>query len=397
MIIQGKVPGTEQIMNVSVEGGILQSIEPATQNTRYDRGGPEVYLSQGFFDPQINGYSGIDFNRKDLTVERLHQAACSLAASGITRFLPTLITASHERLVHQLRIIGEALEHDLLLFRMVPGVHLEGPYLSPEDGPRGVHPRDCIRRPDWDEVERLQEACRGRIRCVTLAPEIEGAIPFIEKAVEKGMIIGLGHTHASDEVLEDALHAGARLSCHLGNAAHAVLARQHNPIEKQLSMDGLMASFIVDGIHLPGHVVKNYVRAKGIDRVLLTTDAMAGAGAIPGRYTLGDLEVEVKAGDRSARWVGKGRLAGSTLTMDQAVTNVIRFAGVNLAEALRMANRNGSTLFPEVKREILPGRGADIVLFEYREEIKVTSTWIGGEQIERPFRHEHTGGPKGYF
>ncbi len=165
--------------------------------------------------------------------------------------------------MRQLAILADALENDPLLKTMCPGIHLEGPYISAEDGPRGVHPRDAIRRPCWDEVERFQEACGGRIRCMTLAPEQEGAIRFIEKAVEKGIVIGLGHTAATDDVLEDAFRAGARLSSHLGNAGPAFFPDRDNVIQKQLSMEGLIASIIVDGIHLPGDVVKRLYSCKG--------------------------------------------------------------------------------------------------------------------------------------
>ena len=381
MIIQRRAPRTERIVNVSIEGDVIKSIEPADRKTPYDFGGPDPFLCRGFFDPQVNGYAGVDFNGKDLTQERLQKAARSLAASGITRFLPTLITASHEKLVQQLKIMAEAMDKDSLFAVMCLGIHLEGPYISPGDGPRGVHPRDFIRLPNWEEVERFQEACRGHIRCITLAPELEGAIPFIEKAVERGIVIGLGHTNASGEILEDAFRAGARLSSHLGNGAHAILPRHRNPIEKQLSMDGLMASIIVDGIHIPDYAVRNYIRAKEVDRVLLTTDSMAGAGAPGGRYTLGDLEVEVRPDDRSARLVGTSRLAGSTLTMDQAISNVIGFTGVDLASAIQMAGKNGGRLFPEAGGDIVPGCPADIVLFEYKENVVVTSTWIDGEKI----------------
>lgn len=381
MIIQGREPGTDRLVNVSIEEKVVKSIAPVDRKASCDSGGRDLYLSGGFFDPQVNGYAGIDFNGKDLSQERLHQAARSLAVSGVTRFLPTLITASHERLVKQLIIIADALENDPLVKTMCPGIHLEGPYISPEDGPRGVHPREFVRLPNWEEVERFQEVCLGRIRCMTLAPEMEGAIPFIEKAVKMGMVIGLGHTDASNEILEDAFSAGARLSSHLGNGAHTVLPRHGNPIQKQLSMDGLMASIIVDGVHLPAYVVRNYVRAKGVHRVLLTTDSMAGAGAPAGRYTLGDLEVDVTPDGRAARLVGTSRLAGSTLTMDQAITHVIRFAGVDLAAAIHMAANNGSRLFPEIVGEIIPEARADVVLFEYREKLVVKSTWINGEKI----------------
>jgi N-acetylglucosamine-6-phosphate deacetylase len=142
-----------------------------------------------------------------------------------------------------------------------------------------------------------------------------------------------------------------------------------------------MASIIVDGIHLPDYVVKNFIRAKGVDRVLLTTDSMAGAGAPPGRYTIGDLEVEVGKDDRSARLPGTPYLAGSTLTMDQAVNNIMRYADLPLAPALKMGGKNGEKLFPGVKKDINPGSRADMVLFEYKGDVRIKSTWIRGEKI----------------
>jgi N-acetylglucosamine-6-phosphate deacetylase len=231
-------------------------------------------------------------------------------------------------------------------------------------------------------VQAFQEACDGRIRLITLAPEMEGAIPFIERVAEAGIVIGIGHTDASEKIIDEAWQAGARISCHLGNGARAVLPRHQNPIQKQLAMDGLMASIIVDGIHLPDYVVKNMVRAKGVDRILLTTDSMAGAGAPPGRYTLGDLEVEVRPEDRSARLPGTPYLAGSTLTMDRAINNVIRFAGVDLSSTLQMAFQNGAALFPELGTGIVPGSPADLVLFkEVRGKVVIQTTWIKGEEI----------------
>ena len=379
-IIRGKIPGTESPVDIAVEHGKIIQISPYQKGSSCDLGGADLCLCSGFFDPQVNGFAGVDFNSPFLSPEGLHRAALSLASTGVTRFLPTLITSSHERMVRQLRIIGDALRNDPLLRQMCPGIHLEGPYISPEDGPRGVHLREFIRLPQWEEVEVFQEACEGRIKCVTLAPELKGAIPFIKKATAHGMVIGIGHTDASEEVLEEAVQAGARLSCHLGNATPRPSSHDQNSIRKQLSMDQLMVSIIVDGIHLPPDTVNNYVQAKGVDRIVLTTDSMAGSGAPPGRYTLGHLEVEAGP-DRAARLVDNSRLAGSTLTMDHAVTNVIRFAGIDLALAIHMAAKNAQRVFPEVKGDIVSGGSADLVLFEYQKELVVRSTWIEGEKI----------------
>jgi N-acetylglucosamine-6-phosphate deacetylase len=380
MIIRGKLPGTESAVNILVEKGKVVQIGPYQTGSRCDFGGTDLYACSGFFDPQVNGFAGVDFNSPCLTLERLHRAALALASTGVTRFLPTLVTSSHERMVCQLRILAEALKKDPLFQEMCLGIHLEGPYISPEEGPRGVHLREFVRLPRWEELERFEEACEGRIKCVTLAPELDGAIPFIEKAVTHGIVIGIGHTQATEKDVEQAVQAGARFSCHLGNAPSTLLPRHRGLIEKQLATDQLMASIIVDGIHLSPGVVKNYVWAKGVNRIVLTTDSMAGAEAPSGRYTLGDLEVEVGS-DGAARSVSTSRLAGSTLTMDRAVTNVVRFTGIDLASAIRMAARNGQELFPEVRGEIISGAPTDLVLFEYQRSLVVRSTWIGGEKI----------------
>ena len=380
MIIQGKIPGTESLVNIDVENRKVMRIEPFQEGSPCDFGGVDRYLCPGFFDPQVNGFAGVDFNSPHLTPEGLRHAARSLASAGIARFLPTLITSSQEKMIRQLKIIASALKNDPLLRKMCHGIHLEGPYISPEDGPRGVHPREFVRLPQWEELEKFQEVCEGRIKCLTLAPEVKGAIPFIKKAVAHGMVIGIGHTHATEEVIEEAVQAGARLSCHLGNATPKPLSRHQNLIRKQLVMDRLMVSIIVDGIHLPREVVRDFVQTKGTDGIVLTTDSMAGAGASPGRYTMGELEVEVGS-DGTARSVTTSRLAGSTLTMDRAITNVIQFAGIDLPSAIRMATKNGQKLFREVREEILPGDSADLVLFEYPGKLNVRSTWIEGEKI----------------
>jgi N-acetylglucosamine-6-phosphate deacetylase len=381
MILQGKLPGSEDVFDVYIEGEIITRVEPHSPAVRPHAGGPDLYIFPGFFDPQVNGFAGVDFNGKNLTPEGLRQAAVRLAASGVTRFFPTLTTAPFEKTLIRLKMLSAALETDPLFRKMAMGFHLEGPYISHEEGFRGAHPPEFIRPPKWEEVEKFQEAGNGHIRCITLAPELEGAIPFIERAAKSGVVVGLGHTNASEEILEEALGAGAKLSCHLGNGAHALVPRHRNPIQKQLSMDRLMASIIVDGIHLPDYVVRNFIRAKGIERILLTTDSMAGAAAPPGRYTIGDLAVEVGKDDRAARLPGTPYLAGSTLTMDQAVRNVMRFADLPLVPALKMAGRNGGNLFPEAKKDLIPGSMADIVLFEYKEEVRIKGTWIHGEKV----------------
>src|SRR5262249_8138444 len=159
-----------------------------------------------------------------------------------------------------------ALDSDADLAAAVPGLHVEGPYLSPEDGPRGAHPLEHIRPPDWDEFQRFLEAAGGRIRLLTLAPEAEAALPFIERLPAAGIVVAIGHTGADPETIHAAVRAGARLSTHLGNGAHSMIRRHPNYIWEQLACDDLTASVIADGHHLPASVLKCFARVKGAER-----------------------------------------------------------------------------------------------------------------------------------
>jgi len=381
MILHGKLVQDDRTIALHIEGEKISRIERVRKKSELSRIEPNLYISPGFFDPQVNGFAGVDFNDPDLTSEDLHRTALAISSTGVTTFFPTLITASYERLVHQLKILKEAIEKDRLVSKMCRGIHLEGPYISWTEGPRGVHPRQFIRPPKWDEFEKLQEASGGRIKLITLAPEAEGGLKFIEKAVSKGVVVAIGHTEASEEILEAASKAGAKLSTHLGNGIGKLLSSHRNPFQKQLSMDDLLASLIVDGIHLPDYLVKTIVRAKGSERLLLCTDTISGAAQPPGKYRLADLDVEVEENGRT-RLLGTDALAGSTLTIPRAITNVVKFTGIGLGIAIKMATENGRKLFPEIIGKIDVNQPANLALFRYDRELKIEKTFLMGEEIK---------------
>jgi N-acetylglucosamine-6-phosphate deacetylase len=239
-----------------------------------------------------------------------------------------------------------------------------------------------VRDPDWETFCRLQEAAGGHIRLVTLAPELPGALDLIERLRAAGVVVAIGHTDATEADIDAAVQAGAQLSSHLGNGAHAVLPRHRNYIQKQLATDGLLASIIVDGHHLTDYFVKNVVRCKGPERVILVTDAMAAAGAPPGMYRLGEVLAEAQP-DGVVRLPGTPYLAGSALTMDRAVANVRRFAGVTLAQALAMATEHPRRLWPEWPGGLTPGAPANIVLLRDGERLEVLETIVAGETVYR--------------
>jgi len=295
------------------------------------RTGARRLRNPGFLDLQVNGFAGVDFNDPDTTADQLHHALTALRSHGVTRFLPTLITSTAERFGQCAKILLQ-LHADAIL-----GIHMEGPYISPEDGPRGTHPREHTIAASVDDFMRRQDAAGGRIRLVTLAPEVPGALALIEHLRAGGIRVAIGHTAATPEIIRDAIRAGATLSTHLGNGAAQMLPRHPNFIWEQLAADELMASLIVDGHHLPPATVKTMIRAKTARRTILVTDAIAAAGQPPGEYQLGGLKVRLDDTGRVAV-PGAPNLAGSALSLDRAVANTVRFAGVTLEEALAMAS-----------------------------------------------------------
>ena len=290
----------------------------------------------GFVDLQVNGFAGVDFNDpSSSTTDNVTRALDAMRTTGVTRCLPTIITSSVDHFAACARVIARHPNPD----GAIAGIHMEGPYISPLDGFRGAHPREHCASASVDDFERRQNAAEGRIRLVTLAPEVPGAIALIQYLVARGIRVALGHTAASPDDIRAAVAAGATLSTHLGNGCAATLPRHPNIIWEQLAHDELFASFIVDGHHLPAATVKSMVRAKTPARSLLVTDAIAAAGCPPGIYSLGGLQVELNAAGRvsPAGVAGASHLAGSALSMDRAIGLTVKFTGLPLDDVLKMA------------------------------------------------------------
>lgn len=361
MRIHARHYATGEPVEVVCQGGRIVSVgAPSRERADYQAG----WIAPALFDLQINGCDGHDFSSEQLTVEMVRHVVDTCRAHGIAGLCPTLITNSHAVLSHGLAVIRQACESDPVVARAVPAVHLEGPYISPEDGPRGAHPLPHVRPPDWDEFRRLQDAAGGRIRLVTLAPEHEGALPFIERLVRSGPVVALGHTAAGGARIRDAIKAGARLSTHLGNGSHALLPRHENYIWEQLAADELWASVIADGHHLPPAVVRCIVRVKTPAHTILTCDASSLAGLPPGRYrTLGQ-EFEVLPIGKVIV-PGTSFLAGSWAFTDLCVGNAIRFAGVSLCDAVDMASARPRELLKLPVHTLEPGAPVDLILFDW--------------------------------
>jgi N-acetylglucosamine-6-phosphate deacetylase len=335
------------------------------------------YIAPAWIDLQVNGFAGVDYNSPSSSHEQIAASIVAMFACGVTRFFPTVITGSHDNMNAALGNLASAKE-SMPHGSAMEAFHLEGPYISPDEGPRGAHPARWVRPPDLDEFARFQDAARGHIRLVTLSPEWPQAPRFIEKIVEKGIVASIGHTRVTSAQIADAVSAGATLSTHLGNGADPVLPKTSNYIWDQLADDRLAASFIVDGVHLPPAFLNVALRAKGLERSILVTDAVAPS-------SLGDVDVEMHS-DGSMRLVGSNRLAGSALQMHRAITNVMKAAGLNLRDAVTLATRNPARIgrIPYRQRGLTPGDRADLVLFRYDEaasEITILETWLAGRRV----------------
>ncbi len=377
MICKGQNVFSGETIELEFDGAIRR-VEP-------EPGGPApgAYLSPGFIDLQVNGCAGVDYNSPTTPADEIARSVAALHSTGVTAFLPTIITGAPEAMAGALRNLARAKEHLGNAAASIEGFHVEGPSISPDDGPRGAHPKEWVRVPDFDEFRRWQDASQGQVRLVTLSPEWPGAPAYIGRLAREGVVVSIGHTKATSEQIQAAVGAGATLSTHLGNGAHATLPRHPNYIWEQLAEDRLAASFIVDGHHLPLSFLRVAVRAKGVERTVLVTDAVAPAMCAPGEYRLGEVDIELRADGRVTLRGGE-RLAGSSLRVDRAIGNVMRMTGVSLAEAVTMATRNPGRVGRIAGRlgGFEPGSRADVVRFAIEDgSLHVLETFVQGERV----------------
>ncbi len=374
--IGGIDPRTGNGLAVTIDGEAIVSVKPE------DNAG-DLFISPGLIDLQVNGFGGIDLNDGRVRPETVSDLCRLLLTRGVTSFLPTIITAAEESMVSALSAIGTAVETDPVAAHMVAGIHVEGPFLSPEDGPRGAHPVRHIRPPDLAEVDRWQAACNGRLKMVTLSPHWPGVEGFIADLCRRGIHVALGHTDASAEQIHGAAHAGARLSTHLGNGAAAQLPRHPNFIWAQLADDRLAASFIADGHHLPADTLKVLLRAKGLDRSILVSDTAALGGMPPGRYDqpIGG-QVELSAEGRLSV-AGTPYLAGAARSLDEDVALATMMAEIPLADALHMATVNAGR-FAGGRGLMETGAAADIIRFSFNpgdRRLMIAEVWLRGKRV----------------
>jgi N-acetylglucosamine-6-phosphate deacetylase len=341
---------------------------------------PAIYVAPGLVDIQINGYMGVNFADQELTVEKMRKATLALWKEGVTCYLATLTTSDHNRLERSFSLLAKALE-DEAVGMSVPGFHLEGPYISPVKGFRGAHSEKYIRLPDWNEFQEFQESAHNKIDLITVAPEMEGAIPFIEKCSQSGVVVALGHHNANSETISQAVDAGACLATHLGNGCANEINRHNNPLWPQLANESIHASIISDGAHLNRDEVVTFYKVKGAEKTILVSDAVSLAGLRPGVY--------VEDGDtlllteNVVMFPAEKVLAGAAQPISKCVGNIMKFTGCSLKDAIQMASTNPAHLIGLGDRgEIKIGKRADLILFTLEDgNMVVQKTIIAGKVV----------------
>jgi N-acetylglucosamine-6-phosphate deacetylase len=371
--IHGRDPLTGESIRAVVENGAIRSIAPGVPQD-------DLWLSPGFIDLQINGYAGCDLNAESISPDLVSALMRLLAAVGVTTFIPTIITASEGRILTALCAIAEERNRSPLVRHAIPFVHVEGPHISPTDGPRGAHPREHVRSPDIAEFERWQAASGGLVGMVTLSPHWDSALAYIAHLAKRGCIVAIGHTDAEPSRIHAAADAGAVLSTHLGNGVAGDLPRHPNLLWAQLADDRLAASFIADGHHLPADTLRAMLRAKGTERCILISDSVALAGMLPGKYeTSVGGAVELTCAGR-IEIPGTRTLAGAALPLKTGIAAVARLRGFTLRDAIRMATENPGR-FAGGRGLLRAGTDADLVQFRWDQaggEIEVVKVLIKG-------------------
>jgi len=341
---------------------------------------PKTYIAPGLIDIQINGYVGVDFSGPDLTVEDVKKATKALWKAGVTSYFPTIITSDIERIKKNFAILAKA-KKDPEIAKSIPGFHLEGPYISPIAGFRGAHLEKYIKAPVWEEFQEIQKAANNGIKIITVAPELEGAIAFIKKCVEIGVIVSLGHHNGSAEYVQKAVDAGAKMATHLGNGCANEINRHDNPLWPQLSNDAITASIIADGFHLRREEVRTFYKAKGVDKTILVSDALDLAGLSPGEYTRGERKLLLT--ENVVKLPKENVLAGAASPISKCVGVVMDYTGCSLKNAIQMASTNPAAMFSlDELGTIEQNKRADLILFTMENnEMVIEQTFVSGQVV----------------
>ena len=388
-IINAQIVTPSQLIKngtVVVRDGLIEKVAEGfleiTEAITIDAKG--MYVAPGLIDNQVNGFAGVSFSLggSDLTEEGIKKATKELWKTGVTTYLPTLTTNSQEMMKHNLKILAKAMANEELA-GSIPGFHLEGPYINPTDGYRGAHPIQFVRLPDWEEFMELYEASGRHILQITLAPEMVGALDFISRCAEMGIVVALGHHNAPAEIVTAAIDRGAKIATHLGNGAANMINRHHNPFWSQLADDRLHISIICDGFHLLPEEIKVFYKVKGVEKIVLTSDVTSFATLKAGMYQTETGETIELREDGLLHYPAQHCLYGSASPLTKSIEYIAKVTGCTLSEAVRLASSNTAKLLGLSDRGRLErGLRADLIMFSLEDlKMNIHKTFVKGEMV----------------
>ncbi len=364
-------------IEIGIEGEHIRSINPCAEQSEN-----KYFVGPGFLDLQVNGYGGVDYNEIHQDLLKLSSISGMLFKEGVTSHFPTIITNRVEQITALIQQVVELRRVDELSKLSIAGLHIEGPFISSLDGPRGAHPKEFVRPPDWNLVLRWQEAAEGLIKMVTLSPEWENTNQLIEQCVRHNIVVAIGHTNATHQQLFDAVSAGASLSTHLGNGMHPTLARHPNYLWSQLSDDRLGASIIADGFHLPAEVIHVFQIVKK-DKLILVSDSTSLAGQPAGDYDtpIGGLVTLTKEGKLHLRG-NPSIFAGSASSIKKGVSFLLNQNLASLSEAWEMASVRPQKVINPAHPVFEKGADADLVVIDRKEgKLEIIKTIKRGREV----------------
>jgi N-acetylglucosamine-6-phosphate deacetylase len=338
------------------------------------------YTAPALIDLQVNGVDAVDFNDPVLMEADVLKATRYLLSQGVTSFFPTLITGADDHIISLLQTLRRACDTYPLVRACVAGIHLEGPFISAEDGARGAHDVRYVKAPDWSLLERFQEVAQGTIRLVTLAPEWEGAPELIKKCREHDVLVSMGHSLANTAQISQAAEAGLLLSTHLGNGIPLMLKRHPNMLWDQLADDRLYAMIITDGLHTPDAFIRVVMRVKA-EKTILVSDATRFAGMAPGEYdTVIGGKIILDTDKRISLKGSGGLLAGAAKSLLEDVNTLVSHGLASLEEAWTMASDHVTDLFARYLPECVPA-GEDRVVVRKQGDLLVVEQVTKNGQV----------------
>lgn len=370
-----------QPVSITIRDGLIKDVK---RMNKLPKGTQPLIVAPGFIDNQVNGFAGISFStgNSELTAEGIRNATYAIWRTGVTTFLP-VINTNDPGLIKKNIVALAHMKDEPSLLGSIPGFHMVGPYISPVDGYRGTHPLKYVKKPDWQEFHDLYESSGRSILQVTLAPELEGAMEFIDKCISGGIVVALGNHNASSAIISEAIERGAKIATNIGSGLAENIRKSENPLWPQLSDDRLLASLVCDKFNLRPEEINVFYKVKGPSGTIIASDVTKYASLQPGNYKTdyGD-QVEL-TGEGMLKYAGQDIVYGSASPIKDGVANLMNITGCSLSDAFMMASTNPAKLYGFSDRgSVEAGKRADIIMFRIIDsEIVISKTFVKGNLV----------------